>query len=921
MLHLTKKHIIFFSLLICLIVSITALSQNKSSKDPSKGDNRISDTGFPPAVNIDSIASDSIPRDSITDTAPKEKKSKLTTVVNYQSKDSIIFTGTGVGYLFGEGKVTYDQIGLDADYIRMNLDSSVVYATGRIDTAGKKIGYPIFKDKDDTYNSESITYNFNTGKGYITNVVTQQGDGYITSGKTKKMPDGSFFMSDGKYTTCDLHDHPHFYIDLTKAKVRPKKNVVTGPAYVVVEDVPLPLAFPFAFFPFTDKYSSGVIMPKYGEESVKGFYLRDGGYYFAINDNLDLALTGDIYTKGSWGLKAFSNYVKRYKFRGSFSTNYIKTIYGDKLAGDYQEQSNYSLVWQHSQDPKANPNRSLSADVNFSTSGYNRNELNQMYNASSYTTNTKTSGITYGIRMFDNQLTLNTSARVTQRSQDSTVNLSLPTLSLSTTTLYPFKRKNAIGSERWYEKISFSYQGMMENSIQTKENLLFKSNLIKDWRNGIDHKIPVQASFILFNNINVTPSLNYEERWYGSKTGQQVDNVTGKIVRDTIYGFNRVYNYSFSISAGTILYGFYKPLPSIFGKKVEMIRHTFKPSISYSMAPDFGSSRYGYYGSYTYLDTLTNKNVTRDYSYYDGYLYGVPGRGRTGNISFTIDNTLEMKVKSDKDSTGVKKISIFDKLSVSSGYNLALDSLNWNYISLSLAVKISKSYNLNVSATLDPYVTVGDVVNGKQLPPVRINTTHWQRNHTPGSLTSMTFSIPALSWNNNTFKKKKDNKQEKSENQNYDPLNPDPLNPDTPPSTSPMEDTSSKALNSDGYAKWDIPWNFNLNYNISLGRGSYNYQKQNYDLKWVQSLSFSGNVQFSKNWRFNFSSNYNFDAKEFGYTTCAISRDLHCWSMSASFVPVGPSRSYNFTISVKSSLLQDLKYEQRSSPYSNMNWY
>lgn len=867
---------------------------------------------------VDSIVADSSVVDTMEVIVPKKKKSGLDATVSYQSQDSIIFTGAGIGFLYGQGKVTYEEIGLDADFIRMNMDSSLVYASGRLDSLGEKIGFPVFKDGGDTYDTETILYNFDTKKGYITNVVTQQGEGYITSGQTKKMADGSFFMRDGKYTTCDNHDHPHFYINLTKAKVRPKKNVVTGPAYLVIEDVPLPLALPFGFFPFTSKYSSGVIMPSYGDETTRGFYLRDGGYYFALSDYMDLSLTGDIYTKGSWGLKAASTYIKRYKYRGSFNTKYIKTITGDKVAGDYQVQTDFGINWSHQQDAKASPNQSFSASVDFSTSGYNRNEISQMYNANNYTQNTKSSTINYRRTFADGKFTLNANVRASQRSQDSTVELSLPNLTFNTTTIYPFKRKNAFGSELWYEKISFSYQGTVDNKIRTKEDLLFKSNLVKDWTNGMRHSIPVQASFTLFNNINITPSFNYEERWYGSRVDRSYDPYAQEVVRDTIYGFNRLYNYSFSISAGTQIYGFFKPLP-MFGDKVEMIRHTFRPSVGFSMNPDFGAKRYGYYKDYSYFDE-NGELVTESYSPYEGFLYSMPGKGRSGSVSFSVDNTLEMKVKSDRDSTGIRKISLFDRLSLSTSYNLAADSMNWSNISATFAVKLPKNYNLNISATFDPYTYEVYENSSGTKSYTRVNKTQWEKNRIPGRLTSMTFSIPAISLNNNTFKKKdKDKKEEEPPSES----NISPEGEEQPQSTQRSSASSQydKVLDADGYVKWELPWNFNINYNISLGRGNFNYDKKEFDLKWTQSLSFGGNIRFSKNWNLNFNSSYNFDTKEIGYSSCSISRDLHCWSMSAQFVPFGTYRSYNFTIAVKSSMLQDLKWDQRSSQYNSMDWY
>lgn len=900
-------YIIFFFLSAGIFTSLPVYSQNTEEKDSIQTDMDLS-------IVQDSIilSNDSIHTDSVT---VKKKKKGLEAKVDYQSKDSIIFTGAGIGHLFGEGKVSYEKIELDAEYIRMHLDSSVVYATGRLDSVGEKVGYPVFKDGGDAYNSESITYNFDTGKGFITNVITEQGEGYITAGKTKKMPDGSFFMSGGRYTTCDNHDHPHFYINLTKAKVRPKKNVVAGPAYLVIEDVPLPLALPFGFFPFTSKYSSGIIMPTPGDEMERGFYLRDGGYYFAFSDYVDLALTGEIYTKGSWGLRGASTYAKRYKYRGSVNASYIKTITGDKLAGDYAERKDFSVKWSHQQDAKANPNQTFSASVDFSTSGYNRNNLNSQYNANQYTQNTKRSAINYSRRFFDGKLTLNANTNITQVSSDSTISLTLPSMTINTTTIYPFKRKNSYGNERWYEKISFTYQGSLENRIKTKEDQLLKSSLTKDYINGMKHSIPIQASFTIFDNINISPSFNYTERWYGSKVEQSWDEEQSKVVRDTVYGFNRIYDYNFGVSVGTQVYGFFKPMPFL-GDKVEMIRHTFRPSVSFNMRPDFGADRYGFYKTYDYIDENGDWQ-TKQYNPYENGIYGNVSTGRSGNLSFSLDNTLEMKVKSDKDSTGVKKISIFDKLSISSGYDFVKDSLNWNNISASLAIKVSKSYNLNISANFDPYTYKTYRNESGKLAYYRSNTTQWEKNRIPGRLTSMTFSIPAISWNNDTFKKKKD-KKDTSSDPNQTGLDEDGREEDSHESHS---SSSGKTLDSDGYVKWEIPWSFNLNYNISLAQGSFNYEKEEFDYKWNQSLSFGGSVRFSKNWNFSFSSNYNFDKKEFGYTSCSISRDLHCWTMSASFVPIGPSRSYMFNISVKSSLLKDLKWDQRSSQYNRMEWY
>ncbi|MGL5547908.1 MAG: putative LPS assembly protein LptD, partial [Tannerellaceae bacterium] len=449
------------------------------------------DTLIAPAV--DSLSQDTI----------KKSANALDAIVDYQAADSIVMTNGNWAYLFGDGKVKYEQIELESEEINMNLDSSLVFAKYGLDSIGAEFGFPLFKDGGEQYEAKTMKYNFKTKKGYITELITQQGEGFVVAGESKKMENNDIFMKGGKYTTCDNHDHPHFYFQLTKAKVRPQKNVVTGPAYLVMEDVPLPIAVPFGFFPFSQTYSSGIIMPTFGDENARGFYLRDGGYYFALSDYIDLALTGEIYTKGSWGLQARSNYRKRYKYSGGFNLAYLVTKLGDKGLPDYSKSKDFKITWNHSQDPKANPFSTLSASVNFSTSSYDRQSLNGMYNPNMATQNTKSSSINYTRRFPNSPWSLTANTTINQRSRDSTVSVTLPDLNVTMSRVYPFKRKKAMGDQRWYEKISMSYSMYFRNSIETKENLLFKSNFIKDWKNAFKHDIPIQATFNLFNYINV----------------------------------------------------------------------------------------------------------------------------------------------------------------------------------------------------------------------------------------------------------------------------------------------------------------------------------------------------------------------------------------------------------------------------------
>lgn len=863
--------------------------------------------------SVDSILVDSVMTDTVQ--APPPQKSPLEDVVKYTANDSIVFLSNNQAYMYGQGVVTYQDIELDADEIRMNMDSSTVFAIGRPDTAGEIVGNPIFKDKSGEYESATMKYNFKSQKGYITNIITQQGEGYLTGGSTKKNKEGDFYLKDGKYTTCDDHECPHFYLQLTKAKMRPKKNIVTGPAYLVLAGVPLPLAIPFGFFPFTEKYSSGIIMPTFGDEMARGFYLRDGGYYFAINDYIDLALTGEIYTKGSWGLNAMSNYVKRYKFSGNFNMGYLVTILGDKGMPDYQKQTNFRLIWSHSQDAKANPNMSFSASVNFTTSGYDRNNLNSYYNATSFTENTKSSTVNMTYNFPNTPFSISATANITQRSKDSTLNVSFPDFTLNMSRVYPFKRKNPVGKEKWYEKISLNYTGLFRNSIETKQNLFFKSSLIKDWRNGMQHTIPVSATFSLFKYLNISPSFNFTDRMYTNRIMQQWDPQSAAVVRDTTYGFYNVFNYSFSVSAQTKLYGFYRPLPFFGGKKIQMIRHVFTPSVSFSAAPDFGSSRYGFWQTYSKIEN--GKRVDVKYSPFSHGIFGTAPQGKQGTVSFNVSNNLEMKVNSDRDTTGVRKISLIENLTAGISYNMAADSMNWSNINTSILIKLTKNFNLQASAVFDTYTyQLNEYGN-----PVRVNIPRWKAGKGLGRLSSTGTSF-SYTFSNDTFKKKsKNNTKETETSTNETPIDNNTENTENRENESQEKTEDSGLEMKDGYMVWNVPWSLSVNYSINYGYGTFNKKKMEYNGKITQNLSFSGRIQPTKNWSFNFSASYDFDAKKIAYMNCGITRDMHCWTMSANFIPVGPYKSYNFHISVKSSLLSDLKWDKSGNSYDRLKWY
>jgi hypothetical protein len=863
-------------------------------------------------------AADTLINDSLQRKKPlsriRRQKVDMDNPVVFSSKDSMILVGRDTAFMYGSGSVTYGNFKLDASEIEVDLKKSTVYAVGSRDTSDEIIGKPVFSESGTDYEADTMRYNFKSKKGLIYNVVTQQGEGYLTGGVAKKDVDDAYFFEKGKYSTCDQHEDPHFYFQITKGKMRPGKDVVTGPTYMVLSGLPLPVALPFGYFPFSDKYSSGIIVPTFGDDYNRGFYLKDGGYYFAINDNIDLALTGEIYTKGSWGLAAQSTYSKRYKYSGNFSVNYLKTILGDKGMPDYSKQTNFQVLWSHSQDSKANPNLSLSASVNFTTSGYTRNNLDSYY-SSAFTENTKSSSINMTYKFPNSKWSLSSTFSLSQRTQDSTVSVSFPNINLTLSQVSPFKRKHAVGAEKWYEKIRLSYSGQLQNSLTAKQDQFFQKSLIKDWRNAMRHSIPISATFNVFKYLNLTPSISLTDRMYTSKVRKMWDPNAAVEVTDTSYSFYNVWDFSASISLDTKIYGFYQPLPFL-GNKVKMIRHVLTPTISFTGAPDFGSSFFGYYGTYERPnDDGTVQQVK--YSRFPNALYGVPGQGKTGSVNFSFANNLEMKVKSDNDSIGEKKVSLIENLTVSQSYNFAADSLNWSNINTSLLLRLTKNFNLNLSAVWDVY-TYALNSSGN---PVRVNKLRISEGKGLGRLSSTGTSF-SYTFNNDTFKRKKAGDKDKGKGAENGPE-------DEPYSNGAQHDRdvadkkngNDAEFDSDGYQKWEVPWSLSVNYSIGYAYGSFNKQKMEYDTKITQNLSFSGNIRPTKNWNFSFSASYNFDTHKLAYMNCNVSRDLHCFSMRASFVPVGSYKSYSFSIAVKSSMLSDLKYDKRSSLSNGVTWY
>jgi len=862
--------------------------------------------------------------DSIVASATKNSN-LIDAEIVYSAQDSVVFLGNGTGLLYGKSDIKYKNINLKAEFVRIKMDSSTVFAKGKTDSLGKKIGEPVFSENKTEYNSKELTYNLKTKKGYIRQGLTKQGEGYVISDKTKKTSNDILCMTGGKYTTCDNHEHPDFYLDLTRAKVKPGSYIVTGPAYLVIEDVPLPIAVPFGFFPFTDKYSSGILMPTFQDELTRGFGLTNGGYYFAINDYAELELRGDVYTKGTWAVTATSTYLKRYKYRGNLSVSYREDVIGEKDLPDYSKSTNMSIRWSHSQDTKANPFFNFSSSVNFSTSGYNRSNIDSYYNPNLNSENTKSSSVSFTQRFPDSPFNISGSMLINQRTKDSTISLTLPNINISMSRIFPFKRKNAVGKERWYEKISMSYSGTLENSIDTKENKLLTSSFARDWRNSMKHNIPISATFDLFKYINISPTINYSERWYLQSVNKTWDNTRQKEKTDTVSGFNRVYDFNMGVSASTKLYGFFIPIRSIFGDKIDRIRHVLTPTVGFSYMPNFGDSMWGFYGTYTQsIVDKTNPLVHHDEEVqYSHYLNDFPNKVKQGNINFSLSNNVEMKVRNDKDTTGTKPfniISLIDNLAVNGSYNMAVDSMKWSVFSTNLRIKLTKNYTLSLSGSFDPYM-YGLNSSGY---PVRINKLRWDNGGFPRFLgTSTSYSY---TFNNDTFKKKETTTKGKNTNGGLNDkisTKTDSNSTNLPVKNDQNNDLKTAEKDADGYQKVTIPWDISVNYSINYGNTAvFDKSKMEYEMGFTHNLSVSGHVSLTKNWNISASTSYDFKANQFTYTNVNVTRNLHCWTMSGSIVPFGPFKSYTFRIGVNSSMLKDLKYDKQSGyGTTNFTWY
>ena len=909
----------------------TMIPANQESAIKIKRDTTQMDSLELAIYKYNKVIDDSLARDSIN----KRRKNGIDAPVEYAANDSLVYeASTSRAFLYGSSTVKYQNMDLASENISMSLDSNLVHATGKMDTTTHQmVGTPVFKMGSDQYEQTEMMFNFKTKKGYITDVYTQQEDGFLTSEHSKRGADGEMFLEHGRYTTCD-DPHPDFYIAMSRAKVRPGKDVVFGPAYLVVADVPLPLAVPYGFFPFTKNYSSGLIMPTYGDETSRGFYLRDGGYYFAISDKMDLKLLGEIYTKGSWGVSAASNYIKRYRYRGSFLFSYQNTKDGEKNMPDYQETTSFKLQWNHNQDAKANPFRTFKASVNYASTSYERSNLSSMYNPQALTQSQRMSSISMENKFSSIGMSLSTTISASQNMRDSTVDLSLPEMNINIANFYPFKRKKVVGDERWYEKISMRYTGNLTNkAIKIKEDKLMHTSLAKDWQNGMSHSIPISASFTAFNYLSLTPSINFNGYTVFKKFDRSWDEEKQKEVVDTLTGFYNYYSYNMSIQANTKLYGFYIPSRKLFGDKIQAIRHVLSPSISFTYTPDFSAGFYGFYKRYKKIDKDGNESEV-EYSPYTGGKFSAPSNRMSGSMGITLGNNVEMKYKDKNDS--VRLVSLIDDLTLHMSYDFATKERPLSDLEMNIRIKLSKSYTFSTSARFASYVYEADSVGAT--PRVSTNTTYWEQWRW-GRFQGMSQGLNYTLDNNKVMKlikrlkgeevddEKKNNKKKKNDGEEEEEWDPD-LNTNVDKDLDMSKDKTEKAkaeTDDDGYMAFKMPWSLTFSYNINMRESSdvkkFNYEKMRYPYEFTQSLNFHGNIRLSDGWNISFNSGYDFEYKKISMTTASLSRDLHCFNMSCT-VTLAPYTSYNFSFRCNASTLTDaLKYDKRSSMSNAVQWY
>ncbi len=858
---------------------------------------QVPDT-IPPPVR-DSITAagiyqnDTIPPDTIKEEVQQQKSFMLEDVIVYTSYDSskIDFT-KGKAYLFGNynmSKISYQDIVLEAGYIEIDFNRKELYARGFTDSTGKVIHAPIFQEGDKKYESEELRYNFDTKKGLITGVFTEEGQGYLHGHKVKKSEDNSAWIQKGKYTTCNLK-HPHYQVQFQKARVIPSDKIVTGPANLIIEDVPTPVWIPFGIFPNKKDRANGLLPPSVGESGNRGFFLKGLGYYWGLGEHMDLALRGDIYSRGSWAVNLASNYVVRYKYSGSLGLDYSYNRFNDKGDPNFSEEKEFFIRWNHQQSPKARPNSSFSASVNAGSSESNK------FNPSStqeYLRNDFTSSINYST-VINGKYSFSSSFRHNQNTLNNQVKLTLPQISFSVQRFYPLRRKEKVGELKWYENITMSYNLNAENSITTYDSIFFQSRF-KDFNNGMQHTIPISSNLKVLNHFNFNNTITLNGYWYLNSIRQRWNNdisvingdtVMGYVETDTLIGFTQGYEYRYSSTLHTKLYGMIQMKKGL----LRAVRHVLTPSISFNYRPDFSNQKFGYY--YHYLDGNSRRPV--QYSIFSEGIYGGPPSGTQGSVNFSLSNNLEAKIRDRQDTvSGTRKVVLIKTMNATMGYNLAADSLNWSTLNVNANTRLFDEIDVRFNGSWDPYA-----LNDKGQT---IDVLEWDKN---GRLfrrknnmwhfdVSYRISSETLAQNKTTKTKVKEVKPDLEQSEDIPPME------NQNPATGQSADFTNK---------WDLGFHYTLTHNID-----YINNKQTTEYETIQSLGFDANIQLTEKWKIGMKSGWDFERNQLTYTSVNIYRDLHCWEMMFNWIPFGFRKSYNLTIRVKAPALQDMKLTKRKS--------
>lgn len=836
-------------------------------------------------------------------------ESALKDPVHSFAEDSLVYDFGDVDtivYLFKGSKVTSMDMEIKADYLEMSRKKGTIYAAGYPDTAGVLQGKPIFKLDGEEFKMETMIYNYATKKARIVDVYTKQGDGFLYGDVSKRMPDNSTFIKGARYTTCD-HEHPHFYIKMTKGKVVDKpRNIYFGPSFLVIEDVPFPLVLPFGFFPQMSNRSSGIRIPTYGEEINRGFFFRNFGYYFAIGDYMDLDLLADYYTGGSWAVRSNSRYTKRYKYNGGFNLDYATNITSDKNSFDYNKATTFSVRWNHSQSPKAKPGTTFSASVNFSSINNNRYLNNATSNPYEALKNSINSSIAYGRSWEGSPINFSANANHSQNMQDSTYSITFPNFTISVNRINPFVKADRVGKKKFYEDFAFNYIGTFDNKVNFKSTEFGQPSFMRKINNGLNHNIGINLpTATVAKHVQLVPTIRYGTKWYFKKTTQTWDPELKKIVRDTSAAFSHfgtTHEYSYGISANTQIIGLVQFKK---GSLIQAVRHVMKPSISFSYNPNLVTHFNGF--RYVQSDTLGNM---KQYNIYEGQPFGFPTQQESGSIGFSLTNNLEMKVRNRKDTIGkggFSKIPLLNTFNINTSYNLLADSMNLSNISFNASTTLPGQTALTFSFTIDPYA-----INYRGQ---RISQFQWsqKRGLNIGRLTNFNLSF-GHSFNGG----KGDGGAQTKPDDDMTGIKSNQVS-NFVPDNSNQNQLQQNPVNPLFYEEFNMPWSFNFNFSYSYTK-SYSFTNNTLitNIQHTPTLNFNGNISPTSKWEMGFSSGFDIKKRELTTTQINLSRNLHCFNFTFQWVPLGRFQSWSFRIGILSSMLSDiLKYDKQSNFFDN----